>query len=693
MVKITCFLFIAVGHFTWAQTQEAVDFLAASAKIEVHPLQGKITGDVTYSFTVNARKDSVFLDARHMHISGVLLNEKPVKFRNSGAEVIVYSRFKPRSTHRIQIEYAAEPEQAVYFLGWDREEAWNKQVWTQGQGKYTSHWLPSIDDMNDKVAFGLQITFDKGYSVLANGELVERLELGDKIVWKYNMDKPMSSYLVAFAIGKFDSFTVKNNSGVRIETYYYPQDRFKAEPTYRHTGKIMDFLQAEMGTKYPWKSYRQVPVKDFLYAGMENTGITIFSDQFVVDSIAYEDKNYVNVNAHEMAHQWFGNLVTEQSSAHHWLHEGFASYYALMAEKEIFGLPYFSWQLFNKAQMLQSLSEEGEGEALTDPGASSITFYDKGAWAVAILRHKLGNDNFKKGVSTFLQKYAYRNVTIPDLLNTLEETSEVPLGAFRETWLDRTAFPYAEAMAYLVELNPEFKILLDFQAAGDSVRKLTLPKIWNSGISSFLKSHLIRNHGQQMSLDFKREVFQDSSLKVRQAMVIQMQDVPPELKTEFESALMDPSYVTREYALFKLWVAFPQDRARYLDLLKGIDGMPDYNIKTLWLLLASLTEGYTNLEERVQYLDQLRAFTDRRYSTETRQRAFTLIAQAGLWSENNFADLISSTTHHQWQFREWARNLVDRLWEDQAIKARLLLAAKKLKDQDLRYIESKQSNP
>ena len=93
--------------------------------------------------------------------------------------------------------------------------------------------------------------------------------------------------------------------------------------------------------KYPWKIYRQIPVRDFLYAGMENTTSTIFSQDFVVDSIGFNDKNYINVNAHELAHQWFGDLITSQSSKHHWLQEGFATYYALLAERQLFGDDYF----------------------------------------------------------------------------------------------------------------------------------------------------------------------------------------------------------------------------------------------------------------------------------------------------------------------------------------------------------------
>ena len=111
---------------------------------------------------------------------------------------------------------------------------------------------------------------------------------------------------------------------------------------------------------------------------MENTTLTIFSDSFVVDSIGFKDKNYITVNAHELAHQWFGDFVTSTSSEHHWLQEGFATYYALLAERHIFGDDHYYWQLFQNAQELIAQEEAGESTSLLDPKSSSTTFYKKG---------------------------------------------------------------------------------------------------------------------------------------------------------------------------------------------------------------------------------------------------------------------------------------------------------------------------
>src|SRR5690606_20428512 len=204
---------------------------------------------------------------------------------------------------------------------------------TQGQGKYSSHWVPSFDDMREKVEFDLSISFEKDYQVIANGTLMGTEELNGRKKWSFNMDRPMSSYLLAFAIGKYSTEQLLSSNEIPIHLNYYPNDSLLLEPTYRYTQDILNFLEREIGMPYPWSKYELVPVRDFLYAGMENTGAVIFSDSYVIDSIAFKDRNFVNVNAHEMAHHWFGNLVTQEDGHAHWLHEGFATYYALLAER------------------------------------------------------------------------------------------------------------------------------------------------------------------------------------------------------------------------------------------------------------------------------------------------------------------------------------------------------------------------
>ncbi|MGI9546558.1 MAG: M1 family metallopeptidase, partial [Flavobacteriaceae bacterium] len=385
------------------QAQQGIDFKSGTIQIRIEPDNEYIDGRVEYLFAAEVTTDSVVVDARELLINQVTINGKKTEFTYKNNSISIYRKFKAGRSYRLNIIYGVSPKKAVYFIGWHDNDPENNQVWTQGQGKYSSHWVPSFDDMSEKLTFNLEISFDSTYEVVANGDLVGT-QLKDSLrIWKYTMVKPMSSYLLAFAAGRYEKDTLYSKSGIPLLRYSYKNRQATTEPTYRYTPEIMNFLEEEIGIPYPWQNYKQVPARDFLYAGMENTGTTIFSDSYLIDSLAFQDKNYVEINAHEMAHQWFGNLVTEIGGKDHWLHEGFATYYSLLARKELFGDDYYHWKLLESAEAL----DNEEGESLTDPGASSLTFYEKGAWALVMLRDKMGDLAFKRGIQNYLKTFAY----------------------------------------------------------------------------------------------------------------------------------------------------------------------------------------------------------------------------------------------------------------------------------------------
>src|SRR5690606_220000 len=111
--------------------------------------------------------------------------------------------------------------------------------------------------------------------------LKQKHKIADQILWEYDMKNPMSSYLLAIAMGNFDFVQTQSKSGVKIKNYFNSQDKAKVEPTYRYTTQIMNLYEDEIGVRYPWQEYKQVGVQDFLYAGMENTTLTIFSDSYM----------------------------------------------------------------------------------------------------------------------------------------------------------------------------------------------------------------------------------------------------------------------------------------------------------------------------------------------------------------------------------------------------------------------------
>ena len=674
-----------------AQHQDKVDFTHANVSIQINPDAREVIGEVVYNFEVMGKVDSVFLDARNIDFSSIRLKNKKVSFNNNGQTISIYKKFKKGKTYTLTIKYKTKPKQTVYFVGYEDDIDGNEQVWTQGQGKYTSHWLPSIDDMTEKVEYDLNITFDATYKVIANGKLQKINENDGLKIWSFDMQKPMSSYLLAFAIGGYDKHELTSSSGIHITNYYYPKDSLKAEPTYRYTKEIFDFLDQEIGVPYPWQNYKQVPVKDFLYAGMENTGATIFSDGYVIDSTAFIDKNYVNVNAHEMAHQWFGNLVTEKDGNHHWLHEGFATYYAYLVEKEILGGAHFYWKLYDTAEQLQSLSEDGKGEALTNPKASSPTFYEKGAWALVMLKEQIGDDAFKQGIKNYLEKHQYKNVTIQDFIEEMEASSGKDLTDFVKLWVDSPIFPYDKAKKHLIANSESVKDLFNLKwelTTSLEDKTNTIQKYWHTSADEELKARIISKYHKSLSLELIGEAFGSESIKIRQALALAYDKVPLELKSDYESLLNDKSYVTLEHALYRLWISFPQDRFRYLKNTEGTIGLPNKNVRLLWLFLAVLTKDYDN-DLKETYLSELFDYTNPKYSMEVRQGAFGLIGEVFEFSDQNLLDLLNASEHYSWQFRKYARNLLDGLLRDDEQRKRLIALLKGLNEDEFRYINTK----
>ncbi|WP_024480892.1 M1 family metallopeptidase [Cellulophaga baltica] len=677
-----------------AQEQKSVDFISGDLSITVVPEQKQVNGTVTYTFDILKPVDSIFLDAKNFTFTTVRLNNKKVKYSVDDKHIIIRKKFKKDGAQQLQLSYEVQPTQTVYFIGWEDDANKNKQIWTQGQGKYTSHWLPSFDDMNEKVVFDTEITFDSTYQVIANGNLIHsKKKANNMTTWSYDMVQPMSSYLLAFSIANYGKELVTSADGVPLELYYYPKDQQKVEPTYRYTKEIFDFLVSEIGVPYPWQNYKQVPVKDFLYAGMENTTTTIFSDAYMLDSIAFIDRNYVNINAHELAHQWFGNLVTEADGQHHWLQEGFATYYALLAEKELFGAEYYFWKLFDTAETLTQQSKEGKGESLKNPKASSLTFYEKGAWALVLLKEEVGTESFKKGIQNYLEKYRFKNVKINDFLVEIEQASGQSLSSFDEIWLENTEFPVAVVYDHLKNNSSSIS---DFISLQESINKVAdkkaqlvlIENAYDESDSIEFKKRLIFTYAELFSIDFMRKIIASNDLMFRQALSLKTIQIPTELQTDFESLLEDQSYSTIENSLYRLFLNFPEQRKKYLDTTKDIIGFSDKNVRLLWLTLALVTEDYNSLKTK-DYFDELGSYTQAQYDPKTRETAFQYLFQTFGLTDTNLEDLAEASMHHSWQFKKFARALFDELLKDEAYKDRIIALLPKLNEKEKLYLTSK----
>ena len=201
-------------------------------------------------------------------------------------------------------------------------------VWTQGESQETRHWLPCYDHPNERATSEMIVTVPKPMAVLSNGALVETKDNDDKTTtFHWKMDLPHSSYLISLAASEFT--IVHDKAGATPVDYYVLKtiDEATARRAMGHTPKMIEFFESKTGQPYPYSKYAQVIVPEFTNGGMENISATTLNEYILGDEISYLELDSDSLIAHELAHQWFGDLVTCRDWAHIWLNEGFASYF------------------------------------------------------------------------------------------------------------------------------------------------------------------------------------------------------------------------------------------------------------------------------------------------------------------------------------------------------------------------------
>jgi len=423
-----------------------VDFQDMNLMISFQPDSGKVMGSVVHRFNVlRSNVDSLYLDGTNMTIASAKLDGKSVRYEVSKKGIIFRfdSVLALNSVHRLSIDYSAKPRRGMYFIGWDDPTGrCRKQIWTQGQGIDNRNWVPLFDDMSDKITTMIGITFDSKYKVLSNGSLLTTSPDGKgNTTWLYQMNKPHSPYLMMIGIGDYAISKERSTSGILLNQYYYPDQKQTLEPTYRYSKKIFDFLETEIGIPYPWLRYSQIPVQDFPYGAMENTSATVFGDFFCVDEKSFNDANYVYVNGHELAHQWFGDLVTSRSPKHHWLHESFATYYHCLTSGQVFGDDEFRKMMYEN-QVAALTAGQNDYRGVGHSQANSSRHYLKGSYVLKMLRYVVGDKEFRMGLQKYLKDHQYENANTQDLIDAFHDTTGQEIAWFIDQWVSKGGEPH-----------------------------------------------------------------------------------------------------------------------------------------------------------------------------------------------------------------------------------------------------------
>ncbi|NBU03526.1 MAG: M1 family peptidase [Bacteroidetes bacterium] len=463
-----------------------IDVQHMKVEVRFDVMKKTVFGKVTHTFTaLQSTLDTIFFDAPGIQIKSATWDGKPLNFKIAPTGVIVYPAFtapialkidrntpvtakkkganthakaavvssSASPTHQIVFEYTAQPQKGIYFSGFtaangqplsqqrDEKEMIREQIWTQGQGIDNRHWIPMIDDRGDKYITETVVTHDSKHQVLSNGALKsKRINKDGTTTWHYAMDKPHAGYLLMLAIGEYAVQNTLSTAGTPLAFWYYPQHPEKLEPTSRYSEAIIDFLSKETGIPYPWGSYSQVMVQDFLYGAMENTSATTFGDFFWIDKRGFQDRNYVVVNAHEATHQWFGDLITGRHDGEQWLQESFATYYPGLFVGSAYGKDEMDW--YFRDQMRGAIAA-GKANSLPvrHSEAGSSRHYPKGASVLHMLRHVLGEDNFRRSINHYLLRHQYGTVETWDLQKAIIDETGINMDWFFDQWIHRGGEP------------------------------------------------------------------------------------------------------------------------------------------------------------------------------------------------------------------------------------------------------------
>ncbi len=455
-----------------------IDITRMKLEVSFEPVEGKVKGKVTHYFTPTRKKvDTLFFDAPGITIQSCLLNNKEVKWKADSAGLTMFCSpaLQWEKNDSITIAYEATPRKGIYFIGWtDPNNMSRKQLWTQGEGTDNRFWIPMYDAPNDKYITETVITFDKDYNVLSNGTLLNGKKTiesnqppskplvnkdGSTRTWHYRMQHPHAGYLLMLAIDKYAVKTFYSKSGVRICNWYYPEWEDRYQSTFKQTAQMMDFLEDATGTKFPWESYANVMVQDFMYGAMENTTATIFGDFYGIDARGYLDRNYNGVNCHEMTHQWFGDLITCEDWNDTWLQESFATFFPKLYTLKYLGEESYEWQRRNEQNSALDASKSNLNP-IRNCDAGSARVYPKGSAVLDMLRHYVGEDAFKKCIQYYLAKNGYKNVNTNHFEQAFKDVLGIDLQWFFEEWIYRGGEPAYNITEQIGDVNKQQVLVL-----------------------------------------------------------------------------------------------------------------------------------------------------------------------------------------------------------------------------------------
>ena len=422
-------------------------FLDLILDIPNQSFEGTCTTTIT---PVRPGIEQLTMDAVDLNIESVLIDGVSQQFDYDGEQIEIHLQ-QPGTTEAIKVEIAYSvdhPQRGLYFIG-PTENYPNKptQVWTQGEDEDSRFWFPCFDYPGQLATSEIKVKVPTGFKAISNGELVNTEKVDDGVIYHWSQQQVHPTYLMTLAGGDFA--VIEDEWRGKPVTYYVEKGREEdAKRSMGKTPRMVEFLSNKYGYDYPYPKYAQVCVDDFIFGGMENTSTTLLTDRCLLDERAATDNMRTeSLVLHELAHQWFGDLVVIKHWSHAWIKEGMASYAEVFWTEEEYGKDDAAYYLLNEARTyISEDSTRYRRPIVTNVYREAIELYDrhlyeKGACVYHMIRAILGDELFDKAIQTFVKDNAHNTVETVDLLRAIDKATGYNLMFLFDQYVFRGGHP------------------------------------------------------------------------------------------------------------------------------------------------------------------------------------------------------------------------------------------------------------
>ncbi len=414
--------------------------------------EGRVLGTAEITLTpLRTSLDSIVLDAGALSVDAVTSSEGhnlPYAVTPASLTIRLPAEHTYGDTFTVSIRYSCKPTKGLYFIrpdstGPDR----HSQIWTQGQDMDNRYWFPCYDYPNDKATSEVIATVRDEYVLVSNGRLVEVIEHpADRTrTYHWRQMKPHSSYLIMIAAGDY-AVLHDTYREIPLLYYIYKEEVEDARRTFEKTAAMMEFFEQTLGYAYPWEKVALVVLDDFMWGGMENTSAITLNAVTILDARAGLDfgSSSDDVLSHEIAHQWWGDLVTFRDWRHVWLSEGFADFFEAEFREHDRGRDEARYDLMQTSRRILGAEDMLGRKPIVSEDSYTVNVYAKGRWVLHMMQEMMGRDLFQRGLRSYLQRYAFRCVDSHEFQLAMEDATGWNLDWFFEQWIYKAGHPELE---------------------------------------------------------------------------------------------------------------------------------------------------------------------------------------------------------------------------------------------------------